>query len=100
MVHLGQSIEVSRAAEAAHFGIRNRKHDSLHARHEHGARTHGAGLFGHIEGGLVQAPVTEGSRRLAKRNDLGMGGWVARAIALVMGGSDDFSAQLDDSSYG
>lgn len=96
VIYSRQIVQVGGAAEATHFGIRYGVTYPFYSRHQHRARTHGAGFFGHINRGSFDSPIAELGRRLGDSEDFRVRGGVAGAFDGVMGGSDHFSPDFDN----
>lgn len=100
VVALGQCAEVGGAADAAHFRIGEAVDHFAHARDDHGAGAHGAGLFGHVKRALVESPVADVGGGLGDGEDLGVGGRVVGGARLVVGGGDHAALVFDHGTDG
>ena len=90
-----QFVQVGGPPEAAHLRVGDGVAHALHARHDHGARAHGAGLLGHVDRCALEAPAAELRGRLGEGEHLRVRGRVLRALDPVVGGPDDLARRHD-----
>lgn len=98
MIESGDLPEVPGATKAPHFRIGDGIDNFADPRHDGGPAAHGAGFFGDIEDGLVEAPVLDGPAGLGKGEDFGVSGGVTGGFYLVVGGTNNFSGMDDNGS--
>ena len=60
---------------------------------------HGAGLEGHIEGAVIEAPVVENSAGGAQGNEFRVPGGIGQLLTAVTGAGDDLPVSRDDCAH-
>ena len=87
-------------AEAAHFGVAPGEDHSPQSTHDCRARAHRTGLFGDVQGAIVETPIADFLGGLGDGENFGVSGGVVRAFDFVVGGCDDFASAFDDGTDG
>lgn len=100
VVHSWILVDVEGTAEAAHLGVGDGENNAADARHDRGSGAHGAGLFGDVESGFIQAPVVDGIGGLSDGDHFRVGGRVVGGLDLVVPDADDLAFMGDDRSDG
>ena len=100
MIELRQIEKPEDASERARTGFGRPEDDALQAGVPHRTRTHGTGFERHVERRLGKAVVAEHARRLADRENFGVGRRIARSERTVVGARDDFAVHRHDRADG
>lgn len=100
VINAGQVAQIGCATQTSHLGVRHRVYHPFDPRHDTGAATHGAGLFGDVEGAALKSPVTNGRGGLSDGQHLGVGGGILAVFDGIVGKRDDLTLPFDDASDG
>ena len=82
------------------LGVGRAEDEASHPGGHEGPGAHRAGLECHHQGDVAEPPGPEGGRRVAQRQDLGVGGGVEAQLPLVVAGGDDPAVDDGDGTDG
>ncbi len=88
MVETGVCGKVVEGAGGACFGVGGGVDKAIYTGGVEGASAHGAGFEGCVEGAAGETPASELVGGAANGEEFGVGGWVSRGLALVVGGGE------------
>ena len=89
VIEAGVGAEAEEGVDGAGFGVGAAVDEAREAGLDDGARAHGAGFEGDVEGAVEEAPALEGFAGLAQGDDFGVGGGIVVGFAAVEAAADD-----------
>ena len=81
--------QIAKGATKTGFGIRGTVDQNIDSGIDHGTRTHGARLQGHVELTSDEAPTSKVLGRFMDRQDFGMGQWILIDLPTIEAPADD-----------